>query len=143
MNTFRPALLLLAVSVLPGVAQAAQTPANNYPTEARAEYVFECMNQLGGESYDTLYKCSCSIDYIANEITYDQYVTLDTYLRGQHAGGERPEVLREGSIARNSRSELAQIKAKAADRCLIPSQTSGGSASSSAESGSKKPAGNG
>jgi len=122
MNNIRSTLLLLGVALAPGMTLAAQLPTNNYPTEARAEYVFECMNNLGAENYDTLYKCSCSIDYIADQLTYDQYVTLDTYTRGQHAGGERPEVLREGSIARDSRSELAKIKTQAADRCLIPSQ---------------------
>jgi len=111
--------LLLPLSIVPTLASASKLPAHNYPTEARAEYVFECMNQLGGESYDTLYKCSCSIDYIADQLPYDQYVTLDTYVRGQHAGGERPEVLREGSLARDSRSKLAQLKDQAADRCLI------------------------
>jgi hypothetical protein len=111
--------LLVGSLLLPGAAMAAKTPAHNYPTEARVEYVFECMNQLGGENYDTLYKCSCSIDYIADKLPYDDYVTLDTYQRGQNAAGERPEVLREGSLARNSRSELASLKGKAADQCLI------------------------
>ncbi|MES1925269.1 hypothetical protein [Salinisphaera sp. T31B1] len=110
---------LLAAAFVPGLGLAAKLPAHNYPTEARAEYVFECMNQLGGENYDTLYKCSCSIDYIADNLSYDDYVTLDTYTRGKQAAGERPEVLREGSLARDSRSKLASIKSKAADRCLI------------------------
>ncbi|GAB3684277.1 hypothetical protein [Salinisphaera aquimarina] len=112
-------LMLGAALFIPSLGQAAKLPAHNYPTEARAEYVFECMNQLGGENYDTLYKCSCSIDYIADQLPYDDYVTLDTYTRGQNAGGERPEVLREGKLARNSRSELAKLKSQAADRCLI------------------------
>ena len=115
-------LVLVGLSV-PAVAFAAKTPTHNYPTQARVEYVYECMNQLGAENYDTLYKCSCSIDYIADQLPYDDYVTLDTYQRGQHAAGERPEVLREGSIARESRSQLAKLKAQAADQCLIESPT--------------------
>ncbi|MES1930189.1 hypothetical protein SADO_13078 [Salinisphaera dokdonensis CL-ES53] len=111
--------LLVASLALPGAAMAASTPSHNYPTQARVEYVFDCMNQLGGESYDTLYKCSCSIDYIADQLPYDDFITLDTYQRGQNAAGERPEVLREGSIARDSRSQLASLKAEAADQCLI------------------------
>ena len=111
--------------LLPLAATAADKPAHNYPTQARVEYVFDCMNQLGGENYDTLYKCACSIDYIADELPYDDYVTLDTYQRGQNAAGERPEVLREGSIARDSRSKLASLKAAAADQCLINTRTIG------------------
>lgn len=111
--------MVLMGLALPVAAIAANTPAHNYPTQDRVEYVFDCMNQLGGENYDTLYKCTCSIDYIADQLPYDDYVTLDTYQRGQKAAGERPEVLREGSIARDSRSQLASIKAEAADQCLI------------------------
>ncbi|MES1948814.1 hypothetical protein C84B14_15773 [Salinisphaera sp. C84B14] len=108
---------------LPLPALADRTPAHDYPTQARVEYAYECMNRLGGENYDTLYKCSCSIDYIADRLPYDEYVTLDTYQRGQNAAGERPEVLREGSIARESRNRLAAIKAQAAQQCLIEPST--------------------
>ena len=107
---------------LPVSAFAAKTPAHDYPTQARVEYVYECMNRLGGENYDTLYKCACSIDRIADELPYDEYVTLDTYQRGQNAAGERPEVLREGSIARDSRSQLAAVKARANQQCMIETE---------------------
>ena len=111
--------VVFAGLILPLAATAADKPAHNYPTQARVEYVFDCMNQLGGENYDTLYKCACSIDYIADKLSYDDYVTLDTYTRGAQAGGERPEVLREGDLARGSRAEFDKIKSEAADRCLI------------------------
>ena len=107
---------------LPLSALANKTPAHDYPTQARVEYVYECMNRLGGENYDTLYKCACSIDRIADELPYDEYVTLDTYQRGQNAAGERPEVLREGSIARDSRSQLAAVKARANQQCMIETE---------------------
>lgn len=122
-------IILFGASLVPGLGFAAKLPAHNYPTEARAEYVFECMNDLGGENYDTLYKCSCSIDYIADQLPYDTYVTLDTYTRGQHAGGERPEVLREGKLASDSRSELSRLKEQAADRCLIDTNSAGSTTS--------------
>lgn len=117
--------LLLGALALPTVGLAANTPKHNYPTQARVEYVFGCMQQLGGESYDTLYKCSCSIDYIADHLSYDDYITLDTYTRGEHAGGERPEVLREGKLARGSRAEFAKLKSEAADQCLIHDDMTG------------------
>ncbi|MES1933029.1 hypothetical protein T35B1_10481 [Salinisphaera shabanensis T35B1] len=118
---YTPPLLVAGSLCLPVSAFAAKTPAHDYPTQARVEYVYDCMNRLGGENYDTLYKCSCSIDYIADQLPYDDYVTLDTYQRGQNAAGERPEVLREGSIARDSRSQLAKLKSEADDQCLIDS----------------------
>jgi len=50
-------------------AAAAQFPAaaaelNDYPTVARADYVFACM-KTNGETRPALEKCSCSIDVIA------------------------------------------------------------------------------
>lgn len=100
-------------------ALAATPPENSYPTQARVEYVFDCMQQLGGVNYDNLYKCSCSIDRIADQISYEDFVTMDTFARGQRAGGERPEILREGRLAESSRSQFAKVKHRAAEQCLI------------------------
>lgn len=116
-------LALAGLGLVCTSAFASSQPAHDYPTQARVEYVFDCMHRHGGENYDTLYKCSCSIDYIADHLSYDDYVTLDTYTRGEHAGGERPEVLREGDIARDSRAQLAALKQQAADQCLMPPAT--------------------
>ncbi|MHB0777153.1 hypothetical protein [Halomonas sp. WWR20] len=98
---------------------AQEPPQNDYPTQARVEYVFGCMQQLGGENYDNLYKCSCSIDRIADQVSYADFVAMDTFARGQRAGGERPEVLREGRQAESGRANLAKIKHQAATQCLI------------------------
>jgi hypothetical protein len=61
---------------------------HDYPTSARVEYVQECMLRNGGElSY--LYKCSCAIDRIANELTYDDFVEWGTFARNASLAGER------------------------------------------------------
>ena len=52
---------------------------NDYPTSARADYVFACM-KANGETQELLQKCSCSIDVIASIIPYDRYVTTETIL---------------------------------------------------------------
>lgn len=108
-------ILLMALSG----AVAAAPPAHDYPTQARAEYVVGCMQELGGENYDTLYKCSCSIDRIADQVSYDHFVAMETFERGRQAGGERPELIREGSMASEYRRELKQVKANAAQQCMI------------------------
>lgn len=118
MKLGKPMLILLAVSATTA-AHAAETPKHNYPTQARVEFVFDCMGDLGGENYTTLYKCSCAIDEIANRLPYDAFVAMDTFMRGRQAGGERPEILREGEAALDSRARYAKIKRKAADRCII------------------------
>src|ERR1700729_2944840 len=49
---------------------------NDYPTSARADYVFACM-KANGETQDVLQKCSCSIDVVASLIPYDKYVAAE------------------------------------------------------------------
>ena len=53
--------------------------ANDYPTSARAEYVYGCM-KANGETRQALERCSCSIDVIASVLPYERYVTAETVL---------------------------------------------------------------
>jgi|SRR5580692_324933 hypothetical protein len=66
----------------------AETPGgvNDYPTSARAEYVFACM-ATNGETRDALDRCSCAIDTIAAAVPYSQYEKAETILRMRQEGG--------------------------------------------------------
>ena len=57
-----------------------QPGTNDYPTAARADYVFACMNVNGG-TQQALRQCSCSIDVIASIMPYSEYEQADTILR--------------------------------------------------------------
>jgi hypothetical protein len=59
---------------------------NDYPTSARAEYVFACM-ATNGETRDALDRCSCAIDTIAAAVPYSQYEKAETILRMRQEGG--------------------------------------------------------
>lgn len=116
--------LIVAPSLLFAMTAAAANGAgHDFPTQDRVEYVFDCMRVHGGENYDNLYKCSCSIDYIASKMTYDDFVTADTFERAAHAMGEREEVLREGVAADASRGNYQSIKAQAGKHCGLPKQS--------------------
>lgn len=111
----------------------ADTPAPrfSYPTQDRVGYVIDCMHKLGGANYTTMYKCSCAIDEIADQIPYRVFIVYDTFLRGRHTSGERQDVLREGIAAHTARVRYAKVIATAADHCLIDNpgfipQTRGG-----------------
>ena len=66
---------------------AAELPANDYPTVARADYVFGCM-QVNGQTRDALERCSCSIDVIASLLPFDQYEEAETVMRVRQRGGK-------------------------------------------------------
>lgn len=87
-------LLALALIAVPLVAVAAQSPdcssatatadnsTNDYPTSARADYVFGCMT-VNGQTQEALNRCSCAIDVVASILPYRDYVSADTVLRMQ------------------------------------------------------------
>ena len=52
---------------------------NDYPTNARADYVFVCM-ATNGQNREVLRKCACSIDTIATILPYEKYVEAETVL---------------------------------------------------------------
>lgn len=87
--------LTLAVSLgLSLAAPAAWAQAvNDYPTNARAEYVFTCM-ATNGQSRDVLDRCSCAIDQMASVLPYEDYVNAETVLRMRQVTGERASMFK-------------------------------------------------
>jgi hypothetical protein len=82
-------LVLVAVAAL-GVARhavAEELPANDYPTVARADYVFACM-AVNGQTRENLEKCSCSIDQIAAVLPWSDYEEAETLISVGLKGGE-------------------------------------------------------
>ncbi len=113
---FAVALALVQFVDMPQ-ASAQQHPANDYPTSARADYVIGCLaaNAFKREFLD---HCSCGIDTIANEMSYDDYEKADTILRMQQGGlGERGAVFRDTPIAKEEVEKLRRAQAEANLRC--------------------------
>lgn len=73
-------VLLLPFLIAGARAERAASVANEYPTAARAEYVFACMATNGG-TRDALQRCSCSIDVIASLLPYTDYEKAETVAR--------------------------------------------------------------
>lgn len=116
--------VLLALAV--GTAlSGADTPAtgdragHDYPTSDRVEYVQECMMKNGGE-LASLYKCSCVIDRIATDLSYDDFVEWGTYARNASLAGERGGVFRDSDEARDKAKRFRTIESGAQRACGIP-----------------------
>ncbi|OWJ90678.1 hypothetical protein CDV54_15840 [Paracoccus yeei] len=116
--TMRSQALALALVTFGGTA-AAQPPAvNDYPTDARAEYVFACM-ATNGQTQDALRRCSCSIDAIASILPYDRYVSAETVLRMRQGAGERAAMFRGGTPATSAiLADLRRAQAEAEMLCF-------------------------
>ena len=90
---------------------------NDYPTEARADYVFACMS-VNGQSRQALSKCSCSIDIIASILPYEDYVSAETVLAMRLLGGEKSSVFRSTRNANSAVARLRRAQAEAEIRCF-------------------------
>lgn len=85
----RHTVILASLVLGASTASWAQSDAtlNDYPTNARADYVFACM-EANGKTREVLDKCSCSIDVIASILPYDKYVEAETVMSLRLRGGE-------------------------------------------------------
>ena len=97
--------------------QAGAVELNDYPTTARADYVFACM-KTSGETRQALEQCSCSIDVIASILPYDRYVSAETFLSLSQVPGRFGAMFQSPEQARSATNDLRRAQAEARVRCF-------------------------
>ena len=112
-----PALAFWLATASAGGAQSVAERFNDYPTAARADYVFACM-ATNGQGRDVLERCSCSIDVVASLLPYEQYVEAETVLSMRLVGGERMAVFRSSALANELVADLRRAQAEAEILCF-------------------------
>lgn len=75
---------------------------NDYPTQERVEYVFGCMKRYGGDNYNTMYGCVCAIDKIATQITFNDFIKVQTLSVIINTPGEKGGAFRDIEGGRES-----------------------------------------
>jgi hypothetical protein len=90
---------------------------NDYPTTARADYVFACM-KANGDTRRALEQCSCSIDVIATILPYERYVTGETVLSMAQVPGALGNQFRSTEYAKAAVDDLRRAQAEAEVRCF-------------------------
>lgn len=91
--------------------------ANDFPTQARAEYVFACMS-TNGQTSEILAKCSCAIDAIAEDMSYDEYIEAETVLSLRLAPGDRTAMFKESAWAAGVVSKFNETQVNAEVECF-------------------------
>ena len=110
--------IVAAVFVLAATAYAARAEeANDYPTSARAEYVYGCM-KANGETRQAIEQCSCSIDVVASIVSYERYVTAETALSMSQVRGNLGVQFRTSEQANSAVNDLRRAQAEAEVRCF-------------------------
>jgi hypothetical protein len=111
-------LLFFALAVLCMIAAPAHADSiNDYPTAARADYIFGCM-KANGETRQVLDQCSCSVDVVASLLPYDRYVTAETVLRMVQVQGDLGGPFRSSEQATTALNDLRRAQAEAEVRCF-------------------------
>ena len=116
-----PAVSLSLVAGLAAIAAAVVVAhaeeVNDYPTSARAEYVFGCL-KANGETRQAIEQCSCSIDVIASLLPYDRFVTAETVLSLSQVRGNLGGEFRSSEQATSALNDLRRAQADAEVRCF-------------------------
>lgn len=119
MTLLNPPTRLLAGALLAACAAHASASDNDYPTNERVQYVLECMANNPGPQFEMVSKCSCALDKIAEELSYDQYLTLSTEFKAATIGGERGAVIRDNNTAQKDARRYRDLQKKAQSACFI------------------------
>lgn len=115
----RGLVLAALLSAIPALASAQSVAdrLNDYPTSARADYVFGCM-AANGQSSEMLNRCACSIDEIAAILPYEAYLEAETVLSLRRVGGERLSFFKSSAMAEAIVAELRRAQAEAEIVCF-------------------------
>ena len=109
----RSLLLLTLLSVVPVVR------ANDFPTRARVEFVLACMRDSKASPQESMYKCSCAVDVIADKVRYNDWVDLSTISNGITIAGERGGVMRDLKDGRKLIASYKDLQARAKKQCFL------------------------
>jgi hypothetical protein len=94
--------------------------ANDFPTVERVLFVENCVrDHPDRQRQEMLYKCSCALDAIAAQFTYDEYVELSTALDAGQVAGERGAAVRESNEGKEMAKRFKTARAQAFGSCFI------------------------
>lgn len=92
--------------------------ANDFPTRDRVEYVLNCLQDMGRNSMDDLQTCSCRVDSIASEMSFEIYDYAVTYDRNKRMTGEKGGVFRDNKAAKAFSKQLVAAEEIAKGQCI-------------------------
>ena len=94
-----------------------ETETEMIPTSEKVEYVFACV-QGNENSQAYISKCSCSIDYIDERMTYEEYVAAETIMSLRQIYGEKSLMFRNTPNAMEIYTNMQNLLAEAEMECF-------------------------
>jgi hypothetical protein len=120
--TLRRASMRTRYALLLILCSAPLAHANDFPTRARVEFVLTCMRESKAPQQESMYKCSCAIDAIADKVRYSTWVDLSTIANGITIAGERGGVMRDIKDGRKMIVSYRELQESAKKRCFISNE---------------------
>ena len=96
---------------------AAKPLINDFPTQARVEYVQQCMAEHGGTNLDNMYHCVCAVDKIASLMNFKDYSESLTFTYMYDTPGDKGGEFRDPPQSKILRDKLKDAK-KQAEACF-------------------------
>ena len=113
-------IAVLAAATLAAMSWVIGAVANDFPTQARVEFVLGCMGERGGQSYDTLYPCVCIVDRIASKMPYREYTAAEMLSFLYSTPGERGGFFRDAAPGSRKRIKMLQaVRQEAEAACFV------------------------
>lgn len=104
---------------LMALALSLTAAANDYPTLERVDHVLTCMRTNGGQNVDNLYACSCEIDIVAQQLSFEDFSEARTFEIYKRMPGEKGGLFRDSDRAKEVVGKLEQARADAKKRCFV------------------------
>ena len=109
-----PVVVTLAIVFFAPLSQA-----NDFPTADRVEFVMECMRDHSGGQFELINKCSCTIDRLAEQYKYVDYVEAQTMAKAVTIAGERGSTLRDNDDAQKAARRYRASVIEAGRACFL------------------------
>jgi hypothetical protein len=109
----------LATSVLLVGAGPASARDNDFPTIDRVLYVQECVRSHPGGHYEMVNKCACALDRVAAEVSFDDYVQMNTAANATSIGGERGGYIRENEPMQDLVKRYRALQTRVKKACFV------------------------
>jgi hypothetical protein len=108
-----------SILVLAIISAAPLCRANDFPTADRVEFVLECMRDHTGAKFELLSKCSCTVDRLAEQYKYDDFVEAQTMAKSVTIAGERGSTMRDNEDAQKAARRYRDSVVEAAHACFL------------------------
>jgi len=112
-------MIRIAYTLLLVLCSMEAAVANDFPTRARVEFVLTCMRESKVSPQESMYKCSCAIDAIAEKVNYNTWVDLSTVANATTIAGERGGVMRDMKDGRKMIASYRELQQGAKKQCFL------------------------